>query len=45
LWIDTDDYIDTDLGVFIDKLILADEPLDAGLQPAEPGGPPNDIKI
>ena len=45
LWIDTDDYIDTDLGVFINKFILADEPLDAGFQPAEPGGPPNDVKI
>ena len=45
LWLDTDDWINTDLGVFIDKFILADEPLDAGFQPAEPGGPPNDVKI
>lgn len=44
LWIDFDDYINTDIGLFIDKTILSDEPLDGGFQPKEPGGAPNDIK-
>ena len=44
LWIDFDDYINTDIGLFIDKTILSDEPLDGGWQPNEPGGAPSDIK-
>lgn len=44
LWHDLDDFIDTDLGVFIDKTILSDEPLDAGLQPKEGHIPPNDLE-
>lgn len=44
LWIDYDDFINTDLGVFIDRVILSDEPLDAGLQPPENNSAPNDVE-
>lgn len=44
LWIHINDFIDTDLGVFIDKNILSDEKLDGGFQPAENHTPPNDYK-
>jgi hypothetical protein len=43
-WIDTSDFINTDLGVFFDKNILPDEPLDGGLQPKEANTPPKDIE-
>lgn len=44
LHIDLDGFIDTDLGVFIDKFILSDEPLDGGLQPSEAHTPPDDVE-
>ena len=44
LWLDTDDYINTNLGVTIDKYILSDEPLDGGFQRTEPHGAPNDAQ-
>ena len=49
LWIDLDDYINTNIGVFIKKYIyygnktFTDEPLDGGFQPAEIHGAQNDL--
>lgn len=44
IWLDFDGFIDTDLGIFIDKKILDDEVLDSGLQPAEAHTPPDDVE-
>lgn len=42
LWVDTADFINTDLGVSIDKTLMTDEVLDGGFQSAENNTPPND---
>lgn len=39
LWIDTSDFINTDLGIFVDKTLCEDEKLDGGFQPKEPNTP------